>query len=93
MRRLINAWAYFRLQNYIEYKALWEGIKVIYIDEAYTSVTCHRCGAKGKRLTQARFRCSNCGLDYFNADLNSARNILKMAMSYEGIAGAAVNHP
>jgi len=88
LNRLLNAWAYFRLQNYIEYKAMWEGIKVIYIDEAYTSVTCHRCGAKGKRLTQARFKCPNCGLDYFNADLNGARNILKRAISYMGIAGA-----
>lgn len=93
MRRLVNSWAYYRLQKYIEYKAVWEGIRVIYIDEKGTSTTCYRCGAKGSRLTQARFRCGNCGLDYFNADLNGARNILKRSMSYMGIDGAAVNQP
>jgi len=93
MRRLVNSWAYYKLQRYIEYKALWEGIEVIYIDENGTSKTCHRCGGKGSRLTQARFRCKSCGLDYFNADLNGARNILKRSMSYMGIDGAVVNQP
>ena len=93
MRRLINSWAYYRLQKYIEYKALWEGIKVIYIDERETSIICHRCGARGKRKTQRCFECLNCGLRDFNADLNGARNILKRFLAYMVRNGGAVNHP
>jgi len=93
MRRLINSWAYYRLQKYIKYKALWEGIKVIYVDEKGTSITCHKCGTKGKRRTQGCFECSNCGLRDFNADLNGARNILKRFSAYMVENGGAVNHP
>ena len=93
VRRLINSWAYYRLQKYIEYKAIWEGIKVVYIDEKGTSTTCHRCGAKGKRKTQGCFECPNCGLRDFNADLNGARNILKRFSAYMVENGAVVNQP
>jgi putative transposase len=93
VRRIVNSWAYFRLQKYIEYKALWEGIKVIYIDERRTSITCHRCGAKGKRKSQGCFECPNCRLRDFNADLNGARNILKRFSAYMVENGAVVNQP
>jgi len=93
MRRLINSWAYYRLQKYIEYKALWEGIKVIYIDERGTSTTCHRCGAKGRRKTQGCFECPNCGLRDFNTDINGARNILKRFSAYMVENGAVVDQP
>lgn len=93
IRRLINSWAYYKLQKYIEYKALWEGIKVVYIDEKGTSITCHRCGARGERKTQGCFECPNCGLKDFNADLNGARNILNRFSAYMVENGAVVNQP
>ena len=93
MRRLINSWAYYRLQKYIEYKAVWEGIKVMYIDEKGTSITCHRCGARGGRKTQGCFECPNCGLRDFNTDCNGARNILNRFLAYMVRNGAAVNQP
>ncbi|MHC1610615.1 MAG: hypothetical protein ACXQTW_03280, partial [Candidatus Methanospirareceae archaeon] len=46
-----------------------------------------------KRLSQARFKCDNCGLDYFNADVNGVRNLLKRELSYIGSSGASVNMP
>ncbi|MFN4336156.1 MAG: zinc ribbon domain-containing protein [Candidatus Nitrosocaldus sp.] len=49
-------------------KALWEGIQVITVSEAYTSKRCHRCGGKGHRRFQGLFKCPNCKLEY-NADL------------------------
>jgi len=72
----------------IQYKADWEGIPVHKISEKHTSKTCYRCGDKGKRLSQARFTCPNCGLDYFNADLNGTINIAKRFPSYTGENGA-----
>jgi len=92
MRRLMHSWTYYRVRKYVEYKALWEGIKVVYINEKGTSITCHRCGVKGKRKTQGCFECS-CGLRNFNADCNGARNILKRFSAYMVENGAAVNQP
>jgi putative transposase len=46
---LLGNWARRKLQFMIEYKAKWEGIAVAYVNPAYTSLTCHYCGAKGVR--------------------------------------------
>ena len=63
-----------KLSGFIEYKALWDGVPTIKDKEYGTSITCHVCKSRGKRLSQARFRCDNCGLDYFNADVNATLN-------------------
>ena len=62
----------------IEYKAEREGIKVRYVDPAYTSQTCSKCGHvdKENRPTQAKFKCVNCGLE-LNADHNASINIAR----------------
>ena len=65
--RIINAMPFYRLTKMIEYKAEWEGIPVVKINEHDTSKTCSRCGEIGKRLTQGHFLCSNCGRRSFNA--------------------------
>ena len=93
MRRIVNFMPYFKLTNFIIYKAEWEGVSVVLLNEAYTSKLCYRCGKEGKRLSQARFKCPNCGLDYFNADLNATINLAKRSSSYMGENGASVNMP
>ena len=62
----------------IEYKADRIGIKVRYINPAYTSETCSRCGCidKENRQTQENFICTKCGLK-LNADHNASINIAK----------------
>lgn len=76
--RILSSWSYYELQNMIEYKAEREGIKVRYVDPAYTSQTCSKCGHvdKENRPTQAKFKCINCGLE-LNADHNASINIAK----------------
>ena len=75
---ILSSWSYYELQNMIEYKAEREGIKVRYVDPAYTSQTCSKCGHvdKENRPTQAKFKCVNCGLE-LNADHNASINIAK----------------
>ena len=75
---ILSSWSYYELQNMIEYKAEREGIKVRYVDPAYTSQTCSKCGHvdKENRPTQAKFKCVNCGLK-LNADHNASINIAK----------------
>jgi transposase len=64
------------IQKIIEYKALLEGIDVVYLEKKLvknTSRTCHRC----KHVAQVKgreFRCPRCGLIY-NRDLNACVNI------------------
>ena len=75
---ILRNWSYYQLQQYIEYKAEREGIKVRYIDPSYTSQTCARCGHvdKENRQTQEKFICTKCGFE-LNADHNAAINIAR----------------
>lgn len=90
-RKLNNGFPYYRLSQFIEYKARWLGIKVLKISERNTSNTCHKCGHKGIRVGSL-FKCPSCGYSC-NADYNGAMNILKRAMGYMPIAGAGLAQP
>ena len=76
--KLLRNWSYYQLQTMIEYKAERAGIKVRYIDPAYTSQTCARCGHvdKDNRQTQEKFICTKCGFE-LNADHNASINIAR----------------
>ncbi|HFL3638040.1 TPA: RNA-guided endonuclease TnpB family protein [Clostridioides difficile] len=76
--RLLRNWSYYELQEMIKYKADRVGIKVKYVNPAFTSQTCSECGHvdKENRETQAKFKCLECGFEA-NADYNAARNIAK----------------
>jgi len=81
LNRRFHSLPFRKLQICIEYKALLEGINVMYLSEKETrstSKTCHRCGY----VTQVKgraFRCPNCGMVY-NRDLNAAVNIAHVLM-------------
>ncbi len=75
-RRLSNNWAFYQLRQYIEYKAIGSGIKVVFIPPAYTSKTCHKCNHIHPDPNQSYrhgkyFRCGHC-LWTGDADLNAS---------------------
>ncbi len=81
-RRVLHSWAFSQLRACITYKAALAGVPVAYVNPAYTSQTCSRCGhcEKANRRSQATFRCVRCGYAC-HADLNAAENIRRAALS------------
>lgn len=75
---ILGIWSYYQLQEQIEYKAERVGIKVRYINPAFTSQKCSECGNinKENRLEQAKFICKACGFK-LNADYNASINIAR----------------
>jgi len=91
--RKVNSMPFYKLKEYIKYKALKRGILVIEVPEYNTSKQCSRCGSmRTERPSQGIFICSDCGYQV-NADVNGAKNILKRAMGYMLMVGAAVTKP
>ena len=92
MARLLSGFPYYKLTEYIKYKAALAGIKVIEVSEAWTSQTCYRCQKRGKRKTQGLFKCDTC-IREDNADRNAAFNIAKRGLGYISKLGVSVNMP
>jgi len=78
-RQITHSWAFGQLETFIEYKAPEAGIPVVYVDPAYTSQRCSRCGELGFRSKHS-FWCSSCNLTN-NADFNAAYNIQQASLA------------
>ncbi len=87
-RARLNSWSYHELQRQIEYKAKWEGIKVIYVPANHTSSLCSICGSKITECAERRGWCSQCRT-LMDRDVNAARNILAKAGLRFGLWGEA----
>ncbi len=81
-KRLGNNWTFYQLRQFLIYKCILAGIKLILVNPAYTSLSCHKCLVIGERNGK-RFSCPTCGK--FDADYNGAKNIQAL--------GAIINRP
>lgn len=88
-RRRSNSWSFYQLRQFLTYKALRFGVKLVTVPPAYTSRTCHKClhihpeKAKSYRSDKS-FKCGHCGW-HGDADFNAANVI--------SLLGAAINQP
>jgi len=78
MRQRLHDVAFHELRNVIEYQMEKYGKKVVFVDPAYTSKTCARCGYVKHDLTLSDriFSCPKCGWTVdrdYNATLNHLR--------------------
>ena len=69
----LHTWSFYRLAQFIEYKATLEGIKVEYVDPRYTSQTCPACGTRNK-ANDRKYKCG-CGFKG-HRDIIGATNII-----------------
>ena len=72
---LEQGWGMFK--TFLEYKQLWSGGQVLFVDPKYTSQTCPVCQHKNKlsRKSQSEFECVFCGHEG-HADVVGAKNVL-----------------
>lgn len=75
---ILRNWSYYKLEQYITYKARMYGIEVRKVNPYHTSQICSCCGhwEEGQRIDQSHFKCKSCGTE-LNADFNAAKNIAK----------------
>lgn len=89
-RSRLHRWAWYELQQFVRYKAEAKGIKVVFVNPAYTSQVCSKCDCLGSRHKHL-FKCSNCE-SYQHSDRNAAINLLKLGESVVS-STASVNVP
>ena len=75
LNKAIGSWAYYQLEQFLTYKGEEKGIKIEFINPAFTSQKCSKCGHTEKQNRKgSNFKCCKCGFQ-LNADLNASRNI------------------
>ncbi|MCR4657220.1 MAG: transposase [Lachnospiraceae bacterium] len=82
----LHTWSFYRLAQYIEYKAKLAGIKVEYVNPAYTSQTCPVCGHV--HHANGRSYACKCGF-HAHRDLLGAMNICN---STEYVGDSNIRH-
>ena len=90
MRSRLHLWAWAQLQRFIQYKAEAAGLRVVFVNPAYTSQMCANCKHLGIRHKH-RFVCKFCGIQR-HSDLNASQNIRGIAVSADAVTGT-VNCP
>jgi IS605 OrfB family transposase len=88
-RRRSNSWSFYQLRQFLTYKCIKFGVKLVLVNPAYTSKTCHNClhihPVQGKSYRSGKsFRCGHCDWRG-DADLNGAINI--------SVLGRLINSP
>jgi putative transposase len=93
LKRRLNSWSFHRLQSFIEYKALWNGVRVVKVNPQNTSRVCAVCGYVMQDPKAKTLEC--CGI---NRHVNACLNMLRLQdetlrFSVDRCANVAVIRP
>ncbi|CAK9035006.1 Putative transposase A625R [Durusdinium trenchii] len=85
--RQMACWSHFSFREALKAKAeLFPWVRVVEVNEAYTSKTCEECGKINNKLGGSKtFKCVGCG-HCADRDVHAAKNILLRYLTREGIA-------
>ena len=78
-RGRMNSWTFREFQRQIEYKALWAGIPVTYVNSRGTSRKCPSCGSSLTRLEGRKLTCPSCRTTE-DRDVIASKNIMACAV-------------
>ncbi|MGQ4913322.1 MAG: RNA-guided endonuclease InsQ/TnpB family protein [Candidatus Asgardarchaeia archaeon] len=92
MNGRLHRWSFHKLQSIIEYKAKLKGIKVVFVNPAYTSSLCPICGSRLSPNGHRVLRCSNCGLEA-DRDVVGSWNIRLKVLKMWGVTVPPESHP
>ena len=79
------SWSFFDFRQKLEYKALLYGHAAIFVDPAYTSQACPKCGhieRSNRNKKTHNFKCCNCGYQS-NDDRVAAMNLYHKGIQYQ----------
>jgi len=92
MNGRLHRWSFRKLQLIIEYKAKLKGIRVVFVNSAYTSSLCPVCGGKASPNGHRIVKCSNCGFEA-DRDVVGSWNIRLRALKMWGVSVPPESHP
>ena len=89
-RRKSNNWAFYQLRQFLTYKCILAGVPLYFVNPAYTSKSCHKCGHIGNRNGK-KFSCVNpdC-LNKCDPDYQGAKNIAALGRSINTPGGSGL---
>jgi putative transposase len=84
-----NSWSFYQLRQYLIYKSIKFGVKLVFVNPAYTSKSCHCCGVIGNRNGK-HFRCVNLACGWIgDADENGSKNISALGVTINSPRGSS----
>ncbi|AIU69060.1 transposase [Thermococcus eurythermalis] len=84
MNGRLHRWSFRKLQSIIKYKAKLKGVRVVFVNPAYTSSLCPICGEKLSPNGHRILKCLNCGFEA-DRDVVGSWNIRLRALKMWGV--------
>jgi len=91
MNGRLHRWSFRKLQSIIEYKAKLKGIKVVFVNPAFTSSLCPVCGGKTSPNGCRVLKCKKCGFEA-DRDVVGSWNIRLKALKMWGVSVPHESH-
>ncbi|ALV63350.1 Transposase [Thermococcus sp. 2319x1] len=92
MNGRLHRWSFRKLQSIIEYKAKLKGVRVVFVNPAFTSSLCPICGEKLSPNGCRVLKCLNCGFEA-DRDVVGSWNIRLRALKMWGVSVPPESHP